>query len=140
MDLANGFAVVPIGRVHSVLTERSGAPRQGWEGAPDAGVEIDAPYLQALAGIQAGQEIWILTWLHRARRDVLRVHPRDDASKPLAGVFATRSPDRPNPIGLHRAKVLTVADGRWLQVQPLEAIDGTPIIDIKPVLDPARAY
>lgn len=128
-----------IGRVHSSLKERRGAPRQGWEGAPDARLEIDPAFLQGLDGIQPGQDIWILTWLHQAGRSTLKVHPRGEISNPLAGVFATRSPDRPNPIGLHRAKVLSV-DAGWLQVQGLEAIDGTPILDIKPVLEHCHQF
>jgi tRNA-Thr(GGU) m(6)t(6)A37 methyltransferase TsaA len=128
------FAIFPIGYVHSRLKERSEAPRQGWEGAPDAKLEIHAAFVPGLDGIKSGQEIWIFTWLHQAQRKVLKVHPRDDESNPLTGVFATRSPDRPNPIGLHRARVLSIDNGCWLQVRGLEAIDGTPIIDIKPVL------
>jgi tRNA-Thr(GGU) m(6)t(6)A37 methyltransferase TsaA len=123
-----------IGRVHSSLEERRGAPRQGWEGAPDARLEIYPAFVQCLDGIQSGQDIWIFTWLHQAERSTLKVHPRGEVQNPLMGVFATRSPDRPNPIGLHRARVLSVSGG-WLQVQGLEAIDGTPILDIKPVLE-----
>ena len=131
----NSIDISPIGYVHSTLKERSGAPRQGWEGAPDARLEIDPAFIEGLDGIESGQDIWILTWLHESRRSVLKVRPRRDPRNPLTGVFATGSPDRPNPIGLHRAKVLSVdADGR-LHVQGLEAIDGTPVIDIKPVLD-----
>lgn len=124
----------PIGVVHSSLTALDDAPRQGSEGAPSASIELDPSVHEALDGIAAGHEIVLLTWLHRARREVLKVHPRDEASRPLAGVFATRSPDRPNPIGLHRVRVLGVTPGR-LEVAPLEAIDGTPVIDIKPVLE-----
>jgi tRNA-Thr(GGU) m(6)t(6)A37 methyltransferase TsaA len=127
--------ISPIGYVHSTLKQRSDAPRQGWEGAPDARLEIDPAFIECLDGIEPGQDIWIFTWLHEAQRSVLKVHPRGDALNPLTGVFATRSPDRPNPIGLHRAKVLSVDGERWLRVQGLEAIDGTPIIDIKPVLN-----
>ena len=134
MDTQTSFEISPIGRVHSTLKERSGAPRQGWKGAPDARLKVDPEFLECLDGIQAGQEIWILTWLHQARRAVLQVHPGGDTLNPLTGVFATRSPDRPNPIGLHRSKVLSVDPDGWLQVQGLEAIDGTPVIDIKPVL------
>jgi tRNA-Thr(GGU) m(6)t(6)A37 methyltransferase TsaA len=126
--------ISPIGYVHSTLKQRSDAPRQGWEGAPDARLEIDLAFIECLDGIEPGQDIWVFTWLHEAQRSVLKVHPRGDALNPLTGVFATRSPDRPNPIGLHRAKVLSVDGERWLRVQGLEAIDGTPIIDIKPVL------
>jgi tRNA-Thr(GGU) m(6)t(6)A37 methyltransferase TsaA len=137
MDIPKSFDVTPIGYVRSVLKERADAPRQGSEGAPDARLEIDAAFVRGLDGIEAGQEIWIFTWLHQAKREVLEVHPRGDALNPLKGVFATRSPDRPNPIGLHLAKVLSV-DGHWLEVQGLEAIDGTPIVDIKPALECRR--
>ena len=129
-----GYAVRPIGRVQSTLKRRGDAPRQGDEGAPDAWLRIDPPFLPGLDGIKAGQDILILTWLHEARRDLLAVHPRGDRTQPLAGVFATRSPDRPNPIGLHRVKVLAAEEDGTLHVQGLEAIDGTPIVDLKPVL------
>jgi tRNA-Thr(GGU) m(6)t(6)A37 methyltransferase TsaA len=132
--MPNTFDISPIGAVHSTLKVRSGAPRQGWEDAPNARLEIYPAYLQALDGLRAGQEIWILTWLHEARRSVLKVHPRGQVLNPLMGVFATRSPDRPNPIGLHRTKVLSANADGWLEVQGLEAIDGTPVVDIKPVL------
>ena len=130
-------AVQPIGWVHSSLRRRADAPRQGYEGAPNARLQIEPAFLPGLDGIRAGQDILVLTWLHEALRDVLAVHPRDDLTQPLAGVFATRSPDRPNPIGLHRVKVLSIEADGSLHVQGLEAIDGTPVIDIKPVL--ARA-
>lgn len=123
----------PIGVVRSELISREAAPRQGYEGAPAAWLEFAAPMALGLAGIAAGDEIIALTWLHRAHRDVLQVHPRGRREAPLTGVFATRSPDRPNPVGLHRVSVLEVA-GRRLRVAPMEAIDGTPIVDIKPVL------
>jgi tRNA-Thr(GGU) m(6)t(6)A37 methyltransferase TsaA len=139
MDIPTSFEISPIGHVHSTLKERSGAPRQGWKGAPDARLEIDPAFVECLDGIQSGQDIWIFTWLHEARRSVMKVHPGGNVLNPIMGVFATRSPDRPNPIGLHRAKVLGV-DGNWLQVQGLEAIDGTPIIDIKPVLERSCEY
>ena len=135
MDTAVNFDLSPIGYVHSTLQQRSGAPRQGWEGAPDARLEILAAFVEGLDGIRPGQEIWILTWLHESRRAVLKVHPRGLVMNPLMGVFATRSPDRPNPIGLHRAQILKVEPDGWLEVQGLEAIDGTPILDIKPVLE-----
>jgi tRNA-Thr(GGU) m(6)t(6)A37 methyltransferase TsaA len=127
--------ISPIGLVHSTLKQRSGAPRQGWEGAPNAKLEIHSDFVQGLDGVQPGQDIWILTWLHESDRSVLKVRPRGDLRNPITGVFATRSPDRPNPIGLHRAKVMSVDGDGWLQVEGLEAIDGTPIVDIKPVLD-----
>lgn len=112
---------------------------QGDEGGPEAWLEISAPAAPGLMGIKAGDELFVLTWLHLARRDVLQVHPRGDPQRPLTGVFNTRSPDRPNPVGLHRVSVLEVGEGR-LRVRPLEAIDGTPIVDIKPVIgsDPAE--
>ena len=106
---------------------------QGDEGAPDAWLELMARTAPALMGTRVGDELILLTWLHLAERDVLQVHPRGDPNRPLTGVFATRSPDRPNPIGLHRVLVLEVVEGK-LRVAPLEAIDGTPIVDIKPVL------
>src|SRR5215813_14453174 len=111
MELPDGLTVVPIGYVRSSLHNRSTAPRQGWEGAPDALLEIDAAFANALDGLRAGQEIWIFTWFHQSRRETLKVHPRGRKSNPLMGVFATRSPDRPNPIGLHRAKVLSIEEG-----------------------------
>lgn len=137
MPSSASYAVFPIAWVRSSLRRRAEAPRQGSEGAPDARVEILPDFAKGLCGIEPGQEIVLLTWLHEAERDVLEVHPRDEPTKPLAGVFATRSPDRPNPIGLHRVRVLRVEGERWLHVRPLEAIDGTPVIDIKPVLDPS---
>lgn len=122
-----------VGHVRSTLATRAQAPRQGNEGAPRAAIVIEAEHRDGLRGIVAGDEIVLLTWLHQARRDVLLVHPRNEPERPLSGVFATRSPDRPNPIGLHRVRVISVnQDG--LDVEPLEAIDGTPLLDIKPVL------
>jgi len=123
----------PIGRVESPLTDRASAPRQGDEGAPDAWLVLDPAVLPGLDGVEPGDELLVLTWLDRAARDVLRVHPRGDRSRPEQGVFTTRSPDRPNPIGLHRVTVLAV-DGARLQVRNLEALDGTPLLDLKPVL------
>jgi tRNA-Thr(GGU) m(6)t(6)A37 methyltransferase TsaA len=127
------FDVKPIGKVESSLTDPTSAPKQGHEGAPDAWLVFDPGVLQGLEGIRAGDRVIVLTWLDRARRDVLRVHPRDDVSNPLQGVFNTRSADRPNPIGLHEVEVLSVAGERVL-VRGLEAVDGTPIVDMKPVL------
>ena len=124
----------PIGRVESSLGDPAAAPKQGHEGAPDAWLVIDRRVAEALDGIRPGDEVIVLTWLDRARRDVLRVHPRDDLTRPLSGVFATRSADRPNPIGLHRVRVLAT-EGSRLRVEPLEAVNGTPVVDIKPVLD-----
>ena len=122
-----------IATVESSLTDPAQAPRQGSEGAPDAWLVFEPAVLDALDGIHPGDRIIVLTWLDRARREVLRVHPRDDPATPLRGVFATRSQDRPNPIGLHEVEV-TAIDGVRMRVRPLEAVHGTPIIDIKPVL------
>lgn len=123
----------PIGTVASSLTDRAAAPRQGDEGAPDAWLVLAREVLDGLAGIRPGARIIVLTWLDRARRDVLRVHPRDDPRRPEQGVFGTRSPDRPNPIGLHEVEVVAI-EGARVHVRPLEALDGTPVVDIKPVL------
>ena len=127
------YTIEPIGYVHSPLTHLEDAPMQGDEGAPEAWLELTPQAAPGLLGIKAGDELILLTWLHLAERDVLQVHPRGDPNRPLTGVFATRSPDRPNPIGLHRVSVLEVTNQK-LKVAPLEAIDGTPIVDIKPVL------
>jgi tRNA-Thr(GGU) m(6)t(6)A37 methyltransferase TsaA len=123
----------PIGVIRSSIKERSKAPKQGSEGAPDAWVEVHPFAVRALDSLAAGDEIIILTWLHQARRGTRKVHPRSDPNRRLAGVFATRSPDRPNPIGLHEVTVRKIERSR-LQVGLIEAIDGTPVIDIKPVL------
>jgi tRNA-Thr(GGU) m(6)t(6)A37 methyltransferase TsaA len=131
------YAVRPIGFIRSALCDLSEAPRQGSEGAPDAWVEVDPAVAPALSGIAAGDHIIVITWLERARRDVLSVHPRGEPENPLAGVFATRSPHRPNPIGLHRVVVREIS-ANWLRVGPIEAVDGTPVVDIKPVLDDSR--
>ena len=129
------YTMEPVGFIRSELTQLEDAPMQGDEGAPDAWLELTPSAAPGLRGIQPGDELIVLTWLHRADRDVLQVHPRGDINRPLTGVFATRSPDRPNPIGLHRVSVLEVEEAEWkLRVAPLEAIDGTPIVDIKPVL------
>jgi tRNA-Thr(GGU) m(6)t(6)A37 methyltransferase TsaA len=125
--------LVVIGTVESPLTDREAAPKQGDEGAPEATLVFDHRFAEGLRGIRAGDELVVLTWLDRARRDVLRVHPRGDAARPEQGVFTTRSPDRPNPIGLHRVRVISI-DGPRLRVSNLEALDGTPILDVKPVL------
>ena len=127
------FEVVPIGRVESPLTDPAAAPKQGHEGAPDAWLAFEPGVLAGLDGIRAGARVIVLTWLDRADRGVLRVHPRDDPANPERGVFATRSADRPNPIGLHEVEVLAVEDGR-VHVSDMEAIDGTPIVDVKPVI------
>lgn len=127
------YVIRPVGRVESPLRDLDAAPCQGDEGAPEAWLVFDGTFAPALAGVASGSDVIVLTWLDRADRDVLAVHPRGDVSRPRAGVFATRSPDRPNPIGLHRVTVLDV-DGVRLRVRDLEAIDGTPILDVKPVL------
>jgi tRNA-Thr(GGU) m(6)t(6)A37 methyltransferase TsaA len=123
----------PIGVIRSVLKSPSEAPKQGSEGAPDAWLEVHRWAAEGLQGLEVGDEIIVITWFHQARRDVLRVHPRSDPRNPLTGVFATRSPDRPNPLGLHPVTVRAIEDNRLL-VGPIEAIDGTPVVDIKPVL------
>lgn len=123
----------PVGRVASPLTDRATAPRQGDEGAPPAVLDFDRAFAAALDGLVAGAEVLVLTWLDRADRGVLTTRPRDDPARPELGVFATRSPDRPNPIGLHRVRV-TAVDGLRVTVDHLEALDGTPVLDVKPVL------
>ena len=125
----------PVGRVESSLVDAAAAPLQGDEGAPDAWLVFDEVVAEALGDMRPGDEVLVLTWLDRASRDVLVVHPRGDLSRPATGVFATRSPDRPNPIGLHRVTVLAV-DATRVQVSDLEALDGTPVLDVKPVLGP----
>jgi tRNA-Thr(GGU) m(6)t(6)A37 methyltransferase TsaA len=132
---AGPFPLDPVGRVESPLSDRDHAPRQGDEIAPGAWLVFDPTYAEALADLRAGTEVLVLTWLDRARRNVQAVHPRDDPNRPQQGVFSTRSPDRPNPIGLHRVTILAV-DGTRLRVSNLEARDGTPVIDVKPVLHP----
>ena len=127
------FEIKPIGTVSSPLTDPADAPKQGDEGAPDAWIVIDPTAADGLDGIEPGRELIVLTWLDRADRDVLTVHPRGDTSRPCQGVFNTRSPHRPNPIGLHRVAVLAV-DATRIHVRGLEAIDGTPVVDLKPVL------
>jgi tRNA-Thr(GGU) m(6)t(6)A37 methyltransferase TsaA len=127
------YTIEPIGVVRSELTRLEDAPMQGDEGAPAAWLEVYPPLAPGIAGLKAGDELIMLTWLHLAQRDVLQVHPRGDLKRPLTGVFATRSPDRPNPVGLHRVSVLEVAEQK-LRVAPVEAINGTPVVDIKPVL------
>ncbi|MEV4766273.1 tRNA (N6-threonylcarbamoyladenosine(37)-N6)-methyltransferase TrmO [Micromonospora chokoriensis] len=130
------YLLRPVGRVASPLTDAADAPRQGDEGAPPAWLVFDPQVGPALRDLRAGAELLVLTWLDRARRDVLVVHPRGDQSRPETGVFSTRSPHRPNPIGLHRVRVLGV-DGLRVEVADLEALDGTPILDVKPVLGAA---
>jgi tRNA-Thr(GGU) m(6)t(6)A37 methyltransferase TsaA len=128
------YQLYPIGWVESSLADRDMAPRQGDEGSPEAWLVFDQALSDGLRDIQPGADVIVLTWLDRARRDVLRVHPRGDPANPQQGVFSTRSPDRPNPIGLHRVTILSV-DGNRMLVRDLEAIDRTPVLDVKPVLD-----
>ena len=127
------FVLHPIGYIQSPLKDRGEAPRQGDEGAPDAWIEINEDVADALDGVRAGDDLIVITWFHQSRRNVLKVHPRNEIANPLTGVFATRSPDRPNPLGLHRVTVREIAGNR-LKVGPIEAIDGTPVVDLKPVL------
>jgi tRNA-Thr(GGU) m(6)t(6)A37 methyltransferase TsaA len=127
------YDVVPIGRVESPLTDKAAAPKQGREGSPEAWLVFEPAILEGLDGIAAGDEVILLTWLDRADRDVLRVHPRDDVNNPMRGVFGTRSADRPNPIGLHPIQIVEI-DGNRVRVRDLEALDGTPIVDVKPVI------
>lgn len=123
----------PVGVIRSELRALDEAPKQGSEGAPDAWLEVRAWAAEGLQGLAAGDEIIVITWFHQAVREVLQVHPRSDPRNPLTGVFATRSPDRPNPLGLHPVTVRAI-DGNRLRIGPIEAIDGTPVVDIKPVL------
>ena len=125
--------LVRIGTVDSTLTDSAAAPKQGSEGAPEAWLSVEERFAAGLDGLRVGQNVFVLTWLDQSRRDVLRVHPRDDSSNPEQGVFNTRSPERPNPIGLHRVEVLEI-DGPRIRVNNLEALDETPILDIKPVI------
>jgi tRNA-Thr(GGU) m(6)t(6)A37 methyltransferase TsaA len=127
------YTLLPIGHVESPLTDLADAPRQGDEGAPDAWLVIFPAYREALKDLTVGEDILLITWFDRAFRDELVVHPRGDLTRPPTGVFSTRSPDRPNPIGLHRVTILAI-DNLRLHVNNLEALDGTPLIDIKPVL------
>jgi tRNA-Thr(GGU) m(6)t(6)A37 methyltransferase TsaA len=129
----NDARLQSIGVIHSDLKSRSEAPKQGSEGAPDAWLEVESWAEAALHGIAVGDELIVITWFHQARRDVFKVHPRSNPRNPLTGVFATRSPDRPNPLGLHPVVVHAI-DGNRLRIGPIEAIDGTPVVDIKPVL------
>jgi tRNA-Thr(GGU) m(6)t(6)A37 methyltransferase TsaA len=131
------YVVRPVGRVESSLVDRAEAPKQGDEGGPEAWLVFDPRVARALREIAVGAELLLLTWLHRADREVLSVHPRDDPTRPETGVFSTRSADRPNPVGLHRVTVLEI-DGPRLRVAGLEALDGTPVVDIKPVLGGER--
>jgi tRNA-Thr(GGU) m(6)t(6)A37 methyltransferase TsaA len=127
------MALTAIGTVESPLTDRATAPKQGDEGAPEAWLVFDPRVAEGLQGVAVGDEVLVLTWLDRARRDVLRVHPRGNPARAEQGVFSTRSPDRPNPIGLHRVTVVGIDGLRW-RVRDLEALHGTPILDVKPLL------
>ena len=132
------ISLQPIGYIRSPLRAVSDAPRQGPEGAPDAWLDVDPAFEEALLGASPGEEVVVITWLHQADRSVLRVHPRGDPENPIAGVFVTRSPNRPNPLGLHRVTVREVS-GTRLRIGPIEAIDGTPVVDIKAVYDGGEA-
>jgi tRNA-Thr(GGU) m(6)t(6)A37 methyltransferase TsaA len=127
------YELVVLGYVRSPLTDPAEAPRQGDEGAPDAVLDLDPTYAPALVGLSPGDDVVVLTWLHLGDRTTLQTHPRGDLGRPVAGVFATRSPDRPNPVGLHRCRVLAV-DGSRVTVRGLEAVDGTPVVDLKVAL------
>jgi tRNA-Thr(GGU) m(6)t(6)A37 methyltransferase TsaA len=131
------FTLTPIGYIRSELKSTAGAPLFYTEGAPDAWLDLNPRYQDGLARLEAGAEIIVITWLHLADRTLLQVHPRGDPANPLTGVFLTRSPDRPNPLGLHRTRVLA-AEGPRLRIGPMEAIDGTPVVDIKRVVDEAN--
>ena len=133
------LSIQPIGVIRSEIKSRKDAPCFYTEGAPNAVLEINPAYTDALHRMKVGDEIIVITWLHQADREVLKVHPRGDPSNPLTGVFSTRSPDRPNPLGLHRVKVLEIKSDR-LHIGPIEAIDGTPVVDIKPVVGEAKDY
>jgi tRNA-Thr(GGU) m(6)t(6)A37 methyltransferase TsaA len=137
MKRASSTQLRPIGIIRSTVKDRSKAAKQGSEGAPDAWLELKKFALPCLDGLVAEQEIIVVTWLHKARRDVLKVHPRSDPQRRLMGVFATRSPDRPNPLGLHPVTIRKIAKHR-LRIGPIEAIDGTLVVDIKPVLCPGK--
>jgi len=131
--MSRAYDVVPIGWIRSAIKGRADAPKQGNEGAPDAWLEVVPEFAKGFEGIGMGDELVVVTWLHEGKRDVLEVHPRGDRRNRLTGVFATRSPDRPNPLGLHRVRALEVQhDG--LKIGPIEVIDGTPVVDIKPAL------
>lgn len=132
------FTLRPIGHVRSPLVDRERAPKQGDEGAPEAWLEFRPEVEEGLRDLRAGEEVLVLTWLDRGNRETLRVHPRDDRSAPLRGVFSTRSQDRPNPVGIHRVRIVEVGGPTRFKVHPLEAFDDTPILDVKPVLDRAR--
>ena len=131
MSLHADYSLRPVGWIRSEIKERSQAPKQGSEGAPDVWIDVEPFAADAIDGLRPGDEVVVITWLHRGKRDVMKVHPRSDPERRLTGVFATRSPDRPNPLGLHAVTVKAV-DPHRLRVGPMEAIDGTPVVDIKP--------
>jgi tRNA-Thr(GGU) m(6)t(6)A37 methyltransferase TsaA len=131
------YEIRPIGYVESALVDRETAPKQGFEGAPEAWLVFDPEVARGIRDLAVGTDVFVLTWLDRAQRDVLAVHPRDDPRNPVTGVFSTRSQDRPNPIGLHRVHIAAI-DGLRVRVRDLEAFDGTPIVDVKPVLAGGR--
>ena len=131
----HAFVIRPIGWVESPLVDKDMSPKQGDEGAPAARLVVEPDMVEGIRDLSPGEEVIVLTWFDRARRDELTVHPRDDDRNPTRGVFSTRSADRPNPIGLHRVEIVSI-DGLRIEVQPLEALDGTPVIDIKPILGP----
>jgi len=124
------YTLEPVGFIRSSVKRRGDAPRQGAEGAPDAWLEIEPRFADALLGMKVGNELIVITWLHEAKRDVLKNHPRSDETRPLTGVFYSRSPARPNPLGLHPVTVREI-DGTRLKIRPIEVFDGTPVIDIK---------
>jgi len=136
--MAAEFTVVSIGHVSSPLVDRERAPKQGNEGAPEAWLVFDPAFREGLRHLQAGEEVILVTWLDRAERATLSVHPRDDLSAPPRGVFSTRSQDRPNPVGIHRVRIIEIVEGVRIRVADLEAFDGTPILDVKPVIDRVR--
>ena len=134
------FSVRPIGTIRSELKNVDDAPMFYTDvGAPNARLELIPAFIDGLDRMQVGDEIIVITWLHLAHRDVLKVHPQGNTAKPLTGVFLTRSPDRPNPLGLHRAKVLAIEEGS-LTIGPIEVVDGTPVLDIKPVVEEADDF
>lgn len=135
--MASPYEIRPIGQVESSVTDRGSAPKQGFEGAPDAWLVFDPDVAEGVRDLAVGAEVFVLTWLHQARRDVLAVRPRDDPRNPETGVFSTRSQDRPNPVGLHRVRIAAI-EGLRVRVSDLEAFDGTPVVDVKPVIEGGR--
>jgi tRNA-Thr(GGU) m(6)t(6)A37 methyltransferase TsaA len=135
--MTTSYVIRPIGYVESPLVDRESAPKQGSEGAPDAWLVFDPDFAEGIRDLAVGADVFVLTWLHQSRRDVLAVRPRDDPRNPETGVFSTRSQDRPNPIGLHRVHISAI-EGLRVLVRDLEAFDGTPIVDVKPVLAGGR--